>query len=113
MTDDERGPSWVLDAAVSEKIMESARIDPYSTNIALAWDVVQEMQRRGYRVEVTLFEPRPDNDKKAKTVISETDKPPHLCHHFYGWGLSASEAICLAALRAIDAYARVLAEEKT
>lgn len=106
-----------LDALVAEKVMGWARLQPgndeigwktgpgaldlsglpeFSTDIAAAWEVVEEIRRRGLAPEIALLAYGKAWGVGFKSWRSNTTLTPANFVH-----ASAPHAICLAALKAV------------
>ena len=72
---------------------------PYSTDIAAAWNLVEEMREKGWRFEIVCFE---NGENRARFWLKEKDGRIVLAGESPNC-LSAPEAICCAALNAIAA----------
>lgn len=117
-------PGRELDALVAEKVMglepwpgrpgafrapivppkvESKPCDPppYSTDIAAAWEVVGRLRSQECALHLSQSEP---NDSNDGFYASFSEYRPSIENepHTFEWARTAPEAICKAALRAVE-----------
>lgn len=71
---------------------------PYSSNIADAWDVLEFMRRQEMAINLYAFSPSIRTQHSWKCTIQRD-----LTTTFTAMGKTAEHAICLAALKVIDA----------
>jgi len=93
-------PGWLAPPDNLEGLYDPSWIKPYSTDISVAWQVVERMEKRGrWIIEVRL------NAFKASFLYSLGLTPAGPTREFYGdSGVGAESmphAICLAALKAV------------
>jgi len=109
---DELNAGPELDSLVDEKIFGREYIRgygalPYSTDIGAAWEVVEKMAVQDWDAEISLCSRLPsDNHERWYCGFQQGDDNAPWRSDFkfvQDWALTASLAICRAALKAIDA----------